>query len=85
MKNLKKLYLNNNCIKEISGAIMKLDKLIELNVSNNELQWIPDSISHLKELHELDISHNQLKELTPHLGIHSFSITNRLHVNSSIF
>lgn len=77
LKDLQKLDLSNNLLKEIPESINKLRNLAFLSLSDNQLKKIPDSIGDLKKLKILDLSSNDIDQLPFSLGtISSLRILN---------
>ena len=58
LKNLEKLYLDNNNLTTIPDSIGNLKNLKGLYLHNNNLTTIPDSIGNLKNLEVLDLDNN---------------------------
>ncbi|MFX1236514.1 MAG: leucine-rich repeat domain-containing protein [Promethearchaeota archaeon] len=56
LKNLKWLYLENNCITSLPDTIGKLKQLEELYLANNKLSSLPEGFSALYSLEFLDLS-----------------------------
>ncbi|XP_013419969.1 malignant fibrous histiocytoma-amplified sequence 1 homolog [Lingula anatina] len=63
LKNLKKLNLSWNELKEIALPVCKLLRLESLNLAANSIKAVPPQISKLQNLKELNISDNILKEI----------------------
>lgn len=58
------LRLQNNRLKSLDGAMMGMNRLVQLDLSHNLLAMIsPDDLIGLEELDVLDISHNMLQTL----------------------
>jgi hypothetical protein len=64
LKNLKRLYLNHNQIRDFSDAIAELKNLTYLNLNNNKISEIPNVIAELKNLTYLNLSNNQISEIS---------------------
>lgn len=77
LKDLNKLDLSNNLLKEIPESINRLRNLAFLSLRSNHLKKIPDSIGDLKNLKILDLSSNDIDQLPFSLGtISSLQILN---------
>jgi len=68
LENLKVVYLDGNCLSEISTAFFELKEIEVLTLNNNQLKKIPDEIGSLINLKRLHISSNQLTELPTTIG-----------------
>ncbi len=68
MKQLKELYIQNNCLNVLPGDICKFTQLQKLDASNNQILQIPKSIANLSHLVELDLSDNQISSLPREMG-----------------
>ena len=64
LKNLKKLILHDNQLRELPHSICELSNLTILHVSYNQLSILPSNIKHLKNLWGLHLSNNQLTTLS---------------------
>merc|ERR1712066_1037967 len=69
LANLRALYLQNNKIKQLPGAIGNLKNLQTLNISGNNLKEVPTTLPGLVNLKSLDVSNNsKLVKLPKELG-----------------
>eukprot|EP01132_Coremiostelium_polycephalum_P000699 gene699-862_t len=67
--DLRELYLDHNCINNLSGNIFKeLKTLVLLDLSNNQLSSLPPEISELKELRYFNLAHNNMTLLPNEIG-----------------
>lgn len=60
---LEELYLQDNNLEDIPGAIFRMPSLVILDISNNKLQRIPFDMWKAPKLRELNIAFNLLKDL----------------------
>lgn len=58
-----KLFIANNELTTVPGALFGLEHLTSLSLRANRLEELPDSIGNLKNLKELNVSQNRLKYL----------------------
>lgn len=58
-----KLFIANNELTTVPGALFRLEHLTSLSLRNNCLEELPDSIGSLKNLRELNVSQNRLRYL----------------------
>eukprot|EP01100_Stratorugosa_tubuloviscum_P000579 TRINITY_DN1127_c0_g1_i1.p1 TRINITY_DN1127_c0_g1~~TRINITY_DN1127_c0_g1_i1.p1 ORF type:complete len:655 (+),score=258.42 TRINITY_DN1127_c0_g1_i1:38-1966(+) len=63
LKQLKKLVLTGNCLKEIPNYIDQLENLQQLSISSNQLNQLPQTLINLKNLITLNCFRNQIKIL----------------------
>lgn len=68
LRQLKELYIQNNCLNTLSDHLGKLTQLQKLDASNNQILQIPKTISNLTQLVELDLSDNQISGLPREMG-----------------
>ncbi|MEZ4888973.1 MAG: COR domain-containing protein [Chitinophagales bacterium] len=68
LRQLKELYIQNNCLTVLSNDICKLTQLQKLDASNNQILLIPKTIAQLTHLTELDLSDNQISSLPREMG-----------------
>ncbi|CAG0899084.1 unnamed protein product [Cyprideis torosa] len=66
--NLTSLYLNNNHLPFISGAIGNMVHLLTLDLSNNKIRMLPPEIGDLVNLRELLLTNNSIRTLPFELG-----------------
>lgn len=67
-KDIIRLDLSGNSLKEIPQSFGLLTKLTVLNLSNNKLTSLPESMKNLSSLSNLDIRRNSFEELPDFLG-----------------
>ncbi|XP_072527671.1 malignant fibrous histiocytoma-amplified sequence 1 isoform X2 [Salminus brasiliensis] len=71
LRNLVKLYMNQNSIKNIPDDILpSLKKLQFLKMSTNRLVKLPSDMGKCQSLTYLNLSNNSLKDLQPLVGLH---------------
>ncbi|ROV96690.1 hypothetical protein VSDG_05539 [Cytospora chrysosperma] len=58
-----KLFLSNNQLTQVPGALFNLDHLTVLSLRGNDLTEVPPAIFELKNLESLNVSQNKLKYL----------------------
>eukprot|EP00026_Physarum_polycephalum_P000343 Phypoly_transcript_00343.p1 GENE.Phypoly_transcript_00343~~Phypoly_transcript_00343.p1 ORF type:complete len:1625 (+),score=418.05 Phypoly_transcript_00343:184-5058(+) len=68
LKELRKLNLANNLLREVPTPIVNFQLLTELNVSGNKIQVLTEQIGNLPSLTTLNISSNELKALPSDIG-----------------
>jgi len=68
LKNLTKLYLDNNSLTFLPPEISELKNLSELSLLHNRIITLPHEISGLKNLTKLYLGNNQLKSLPPEIS-----------------
>ena len=61
MKELRMLYLHQNCLTQIKN-LSKLTNLVTLNLSHNKLRVV-EGLQNCQQLKTLDISHNLIVDI----------------------
>jgi Leucine-rich repeat (LRR) protein/DNA-directed RNA polymerase subunit RPC12/RpoP len=67
LKNLQKLWLQENQLTTISEKIGNLTELRQLHLNNNQLSTLPESIGNLTALNSFSIADNQFTQIPTHL------------------
>ncbi len=68
LKNLERLYLNDNKLKTLPESIGELKKLKRLILYNNHITELPPSIGNLPKLEILNLTNNRLTTLPEEIG-----------------
>ena len=63
LTGIRRLYMDDNQLTELSSTCFTLTRLSELRVAHNKLPLIPNCIGKLQDLQLLDLSRNQLTTL----------------------
>lgn len=81
MRNLKRLYLDDNLLKEIPEKISELKDLESLNLNHNHLEYLPETINGLDNLICLYLDDNYITRLPESIG--RVSSLKLLHINNN--
>lgn len=68
LKDLQRLYLNDNQLNEIPKELGELTNLRRLDLQNNQLTQIPKELGNLRSLQVLLLNNNKLREVPEELG-----------------